>query len=152
MFFSYRSHGENLFEKQQFILKISLQMILIIIGFQIIINAPFTFFISKLIHPSQQVSASAVTDYSWLFFLNIIILGPLVEEWMFRGCFLRSLLTKYSDRKAIIISAIIFALIYLVPVQMFGALILGLYFGKILCENKKYNYGNNTMQLQISAE
>jgi membrane protease YdiL (CAAX protease family) len=137
MFFAYRFHGENLFEKQQFILKISVQMILIVIGFQIIVNVPFNFFISKLLHSSRQGSNYFVFDFSsWLVLLNVIILGPIVEEWIFRGCFLRGLLTKHSDKKAIIITAIIFALVHGSPVQMFGAFILGLYFGKIYVKTK----------------
>jgi membrane protease YdiL (CAAX protease family) len=124
-FFAFKFHGEVLFSKSLFTLKIRLHSILLIAGFQLLINVPLVYFIDTLADRTPD------TSYSWIYLGATILLGPFIEEWIFRGCFLRGLLSSCSPKKAIIISAILFSLVHANPNQMFGALVLGLYFGYV---------------------
>lgn len=72
-------------------------------------------------------------------FVGAILFGPIIEEWMFRGIFLKSMLTKTGERNAILISAIVFGLVHmgasLNPVKVVGAIGLGYYFGHIYAKH-----------------
>ena len=63
--------------------------------------------------------------------MSIVLFGPLMEEIMFRGIILRGLLSKYTAKKAIIFTAILFGLIHMNPIQIPGAILLGLLFSWI---------------------
>jgi membrane protease YdiL (CAAX protease family) len=47
-----------------------------------------------------------------LFFVGAVVFAPLVEELLFRGVLLRSLLRKVTPATAVLISAVIFALVH----------------------------------------
>lgn len=68
-------------------------------------------------------------------FVAIALLAPVVEETAFRGIILKSLLSteKLSEKPwwAIVISAIIFAVVHMNPVQMPHAFLMGILFGWI---------------------
>lgn len=60
----------------------------------------------------------------------ICLMGPFVEELLFRGIIMNRLLEKnIKPNFAISITAILFALFHLNPAQMIGALIVGLFVG-----------------------
>ncbi len=65
---------------------------------------------------------------SWLGILVIAIIGPVVEEYVFRGGITRSLLEKYSPTKAILISGLIFGVFHINPAQILPAFIMGIIF------------------------
>ena len=113
-------------------------MILIIVGFQLFINVPFGYFFGK----------QGSNDYSWLYIFMVIGIAPILEEFIFRGVFLRALLSKYSYKKAILISSIIFALVHVQPMQIPGALFLGIYFGYVFTKTKSLT---TTISLHIIA-
>jgi len=58
-----------------------------------------------------------------------VVVAPLTEEYLFRGLILRGLLTHYSRTRAVIFSAVAFAVLHLNIRQGFLALIVGLVFG-----------------------
>ena len=62
----------------------------------------------------------------WVGILAITLVGPILEELMFRGAITKVLLQRYSPRTAIIFSALIFGVFHLNPVQVVGASIVGL--------------------------
>lgn len=62
-------------------------------------------------------------------FLTVVIAAPLLEEILFRGIILEGFLHNYSPRKAILLSALIFALVHLNPLQMIGAFFIGIFLG-----------------------
>jgi membrane protease YdiL (CAAX protease family) len=67
---------------------------------------------------------------SRLGYVVIGLLAPLVEELVFRGAILRSLLRWHQNHwVAIAISAVLFALTHLNPVQMPHALLIGVLLG-----------------------
>jgi len=58
----------------------------------------------------------------------LVVVAPLTEELLFRGLILRGFLSRYTVRKAILASAILFGLFHLNPWQLLGAIILGVLF------------------------
>lgn len=62
-------------------------------------------------------------------YLTIGLLAPLAEEIVFRGAILNTLLTKYRPWVAIALSALLFSIGHLNPVQMPHAFVIGLLLG-----------------------
>lgn len=54
-------------------------------------------------------------NIGWLYVLNAIVVGPIAEEMIFRGIFLRGLLQRYSPVVSIVLVSIVFALIHDAP-------------------------------------
>jgi len=57
-----------------------------------------------------------------------VVVAPVTEELLFRGLILQGFLRRYSPRKAILASALLFAAFHGNPWQFFGALVLGILF------------------------
>jgi membrane protease YdiL (CAAX protease family) len=67
-------------------------------------------------------------------FISLVIIGPIVEEVMFRGLIFRSFLKNYSVKKSIILSSILFAFLHLSPDKYFlSSLIFSFLFASFLC-------------------
>lgn len=62
----------------------------------------------------------------WVGILAIALVGPVVEEFLFRGAITKVLLQSYSPRAAILLSALVFGVFHLNPVQIVGATLVGL--------------------------
>ncbi len=60
-----------------------------------------------------------------IFLVNLVVLPPLVEEWVFRGVLLQSL-RRFGDGFAIMVSSVIFALIHCNVSQSTTAFLVGL--------------------------
>lgn len=69
-------------------------------------------------------------------FLMIIVLAPIFEEFICRGVILKGFLEKYSVKKAIIISSLIFGIMHLNPWQFIGAFVMGLIGGWLFWKTK----------------
>lgn len=61
----------------------------------------------------------------------IIILAPILEEYLFRGVMLDGLLKRISPIKAILISSALFGLVHLNPWQFISAMMIGIFAGWI---------------------
>lgn len=61
----------------------------------------------------------------WVGIIAISLLGPILEELLFRGAITKVLLEKYSPFKAIVISGLIFGIFHLNPAQIVGAGLIG---------------------------
>jgi len=73
-----------------------------------------------------------IGNYGWLSVLALVIMAPLLEEWLCRGVALNGLLRSgYSPWAAISWSACMFAVIHLNPWQAIPAFLAGLLFGWI---------------------
>jgi membrane protease YdiL (CAAX protease family) len=94
------------------------------ISFQLI-NSPFIDFITKKIFPTHQSDVHP----GIIFFLGVILLGPILEELVFRGTILTGMLENYTSRKAILLTAIFFALVHGELFQVIPAFFWGLLFG-----------------------
>ncbi len=61
--------------------------------------------------------------------LTVVLVAPLIEEALFRGLLLRGLLRNYGPLWAVLITAVLFSLSHLLPVQFLGAFGFGLLLG-----------------------
>jgi hypothetical protein len=73
----------------------------------------------------------------WDGVVAIVLIGPVVEELLFRRAVVDSLLrSNYSPAKAIVVSALIFGLFHINPAQIVPAFLLGLLFAYIYYTTK----------------
>lgn len=68
-----------------------------------------------------------VLQSGWLGIICIAVLGPVLEELLFRGAITDELLKKYSPAKAILFSGLIFGIFHLNPVQVVSASLIGFF-------------------------
>jgi len=72
----------------------------------------------------------SIGNYGWISVFSLVIMAPLLEEWLCRGVALNGLLKNgYSPAAAIAWSAAMFAVIHLNPWQSIPAFFMGLLFG-----------------------
>jgi membrane protease YdiL (CAAX protease family) len=79
--------------------------------------------------PDLMESTFELLQSNWLGILFIAVLGPVLEELLFRGAITTVLLKKYSPTKAIILSALVFGLFHINPAQVVTATLIGLLLG-----------------------
>lgn len=65
----------------------------------------------------------------WGSLAALVVVAPLTEEFLFRGLILRGFLSRYSARKAILVSGLLFGAFHLNPWQFLGATVVGVLFG-----------------------
>lgn len=63
--------------------------------------------------------------------IMIVFIGPVLEELLFRGAILGTLLKKMKPWYAILLSALIFGIIHFNPAQIIYALLFGLILGRV---------------------
>jgi membrane protease YdiL (CAAX protease family) len=63
--------------------------------------------------------------------ISFALLPAFTEEIFFRGILLTRLRNNYSEKKAILLSALLFGMMHLNPWQLLGAFLSGLFFGWI---------------------
>ena len=108
-------------------------MILTIAIFQAGVNIPLT----KIFAAQSGVKNNLINPFNHtVLFFGSIILGPLLEEIIFRGIILKGFLSTYNPKKSIILSAVIFALAHVHPTKIFGALMSGVFFGWIYSKTR----------------
>lgn len=79
----------------------------------------------------------AVGNQGWISFFSLVIMAPLLEEWLCRGVALDAMLRRgYSPATAILWSAIMFGVIHLNPWQAIPAFLAGMLFGWIYWRTK----------------
>lgn len=64
---------------------------------------------------------------TWIGIFSIVLLGPLLEELLFRSAITKTLLQHYTPLKAILISGVIFGVFHINPVQVVGASFFGFF-------------------------
>lgn len=62
----------------------------------------------------------------WMGIVTIAVVGPVLEELLFRGAITKLLLQRYTPLKAILLSALIFGVFHLNPAQVVSAGLVGL--------------------------
>ncbi len=95
--------------------------------------------------PGGRSAANSIIDFIsrdvYAAVIFIVVIGPFVEEFFFRGLLLRGFLGRYSTKKAIVLSALLFALyhanIFQIIPAFFGGILFAWWFVKtrslILC-------------------
>ena len=103
-------------------------MSLTVIGMGILLSEIDNLF--RIVLPMPQWLAEFFMDLfrHWSSIIPLVIVAPLTEELLFRGLILRGFLGRYTVRKAVIASAILFGLFHFNPWQFLGAAILGVLF------------------------
>lgn len=76
--------------------------------------------------PNIMEQTFDVMQSGWVGILAIAVLGPILEELLFRGAVTKVLLKQYAPAKAILISALIFGIFHINPVQVVAAFLIGL--------------------------
>ena len=66
-----------------------------------------------------------VLQSGWLGIICVGILGPILEELLFRGAVTKVLLKKYSPLVAILISGLLFGIFHINPVQVVSGTLIG---------------------------
>lgn len=69
-------------------------------------------------------------------YLTVAVAAPICEECLFRGIILSALLRRYSPRKAIIWSSVIFGIAHLNPWQFIAAFLIGCAIGWLFWRTK----------------
>lgn len=131
---------KNICEKisKKFTIRNIFYLTIAVVGFKIISNDLVVFILdpfSKMLMPQFTLKAiSEVTQISFLMYTCII--GPAMEELVFRGVVLGGLLKMYSAKKSIIISSILFGISHLNGIQFINAFMLGVFMGYIYVKIK----------------
>lgn len=96
----------------------------IVMGISVIFMVDFLMshltFLPDLLKDSFQVLQAG-----WLGIVCVAIIGPIVEEALFRGAITKVLLKQYSPAVAIVISGLVFGVFHINPAQVVGAIIIG---------------------------
>ena len=66
----------------------------------------------------------------------MVIIGPFMEECLFRGLILRGFLNRYRITKAIMLSALIFGAFHLNIFQFFPAFLLGIFYAWLFIKTR----------------
>ncbi|BDD07809.1 hypothetical protein FUAX_02410 [Fulvitalea axinellae] len=70
-------------------------------------------------------------------FLTVVIVAPVLEEFIFRGVILKGLLKKYSPHKSILLSSFLFGIMHFNPWQFVTAMVIGVFSGWVFYKTKK---------------
>lgn len=79
--------------------------------------------------PDLMEESFSQMESGWTGVLTIVVLGPVLEEMLFRGGVTRELLERFPAGKAILYSALIFGIFHLNPAQIVPASFVGLLLG-----------------------
>ena len=133
--FSYPTNTQN--SKLKFSKRDFMFIALLILGYRIFFDGNLSYLLDLIPDPeiSKYFNELFNLDPIYMTFV-VIIIGPLQEEFINRGIILNGLLKKYSNKAALIISALIFAIMHLNFQQGINAFILGLFFGYIYIKTK----------------
>ena len=78
--------------------------------------------------PDWMKETFDLVQSGWFGILCVAIIGPVLEELLFRGAITKVLLQRYSPMKAILFSGLIFGIFHLNPAQIVGATLSGFLF------------------------
>jgi uncharacterized protein len=95
----------------------------------IVIRLPLLYLISSIAEYNDLYSD--LEPASVFSFLLTVIAAPLLEELLFRGIILDGFLKRYSAKRSIILSALLFGIAHLNPAQFVNGFVLGLFIGWI---------------------
>ena len=76
--------------------------------------------------PNIMEQSFDILQSGWGGILAIAIIGPVLEELLFRGAITKSLLQQYNPTKAILISALLFGVFHINPAQILPAFLIGI--------------------------
>lgn len=108
---------------------------IVILCFQIGVNIPFSKFFHIYSNKDLTNPFDTVTNS-----VGALLLGPIIEETIFRGIILNGTLSKYKPITAIIFVTLFFAIIHVNPTQIFAGLVLGFILGIVFYKTKNLGF------------
>ncbi len=113
------------------VLKVAALLLLFRVGFAYFSSGLFPHTYQKELELPLNLSTS--TPWGWVsLFFFIVLLAPLVEEWLFRGLMLRSYALRRGTRFALYAQALIFGLIHGKPMIVLSAIFMGWILGRVV--------------------
>lgn len=76
--------------------------------------------------PNIMEQSFDILQSGWGGILAISIVGPVLEELLFRGAITKALLQQYQPAKAILFSALLFGVFHINPAQILPAFLIGI--------------------------
>lgn len=76
--------------------------------------------------PNIMEQTFDILQSGWGGIIAIAIIGPVLEELLFRGAITKALLQQYNPTKAILISALLFGVLHINPAQIIPAFLSGI--------------------------
>lgn len=76
--------------------------------------------------PNIMEQTFDILQSGWGGIIAIAIIGPVLEELLFRGAITKALLQQYNPTKAILISALLFGVMHINPAQIIPAFLAGI--------------------------
>jgi len=111
-------------------------MVLMLLGAIILVLE--TSYVMRLVWPKPASLVKIDQDLRrgnvWDALVAPVVIGPVTEEFLLRGLILHGFLRNYSRRKAVLVSALLFAAFHLNPWQFPMAFVIGVVFGWWLIE------------------
>jgi membrane protease YdiL (CAAX protease family) len=107
-----------------------LPVALTLIGWQVVASEMDNMLRSVLPPPDWVYQAFAELQSSGpSSFLLFVVVAPVTEELLFRGAILQGFVKRYTVRKALLVSAVLFACLHMNPWQFAPAMVAGLVLG-----------------------
>lgn len=76
--------------------------------------------------PNIMEQSFDILQSGWGGILAIAVVGPILEELLFRGAITKALLKQYNPTKAILLSAFLFGVFHINPAQILPAFLIGI--------------------------
>lgn len=108
--------------------------------------------------PDWMEQTFDVMQGGWPGIVGIAVLGPVLEELLFRGAITKALLRRYTPVKGIVLSALVFGIFHINPAQVVGATLSGLLFAWFYYKSRSVVPGilihilNNSLSVGMSLE
>ncbi|MBQ8673482.1 MAG: CPBP family intramembrane metalloprotease [Bacteroides sp.] len=107
--------------------------------------------------PDLMENTFDILQSGWAGILSIALLGPILEEYLFRGAITKELLKRYTPTKAILFSGLIFGVFHLNPPQIVAACFSGFLFAWLYWRTRSLIPGilihilNNSLSTYLSV-
>lgn len=108
--------------------------------------------------PDWMEQTFDVLQSGWPGILCVSVLGPVLEELLFRGAITKELLRRYSPAKAILLSGLLFGIFHLNPAQVISACLIGFLFAWLYYKTRSLvacmliHILNNGLSVYLSLE
>lgn len=89
---------------------------------------------NALLDTIDETMLDMIRESYWPAVIALVVMAPITEELFFRGLVLRGFRLRYTRKKAIVLSALLFAIIHLTPNQFLSAFAIGLFLAWIVLE------------------
>jgi membrane protease YdiL (CAAX protease family) len=113
-------------------------ILIILIGL-IIISAEIATLVNLIIPMSESTVLTLLEFFnknSSVVIIVAVIIGPFIEEFLFRGLILRAFLTRYSIAKSVLLSALLFGIYHLDIYTFPSAFLFGVFSGWLFTKTR----------------